>query len=86
MVALRQLGEDPGWIIRIMITDWMPSHSSLRSVPAEDCCSTVARTPSVCEQRPGALPCFPLDRGHSRQTGCPPDPPTTQRSQHKEPD
>jgi hypothetical protein len=38
MVTLRQHGEDPDWIIRIMIIDWMRSHSPLRSAPAEDRC------------------------------------------------
>jgi hypothetical protein len=38
MVTLRQHGEDPDWIIRIMIINWMRSHSPLRSAPAEDRC------------------------------------------------
>jgi hypothetical protein len=37
MVTLRQHGEDPDWIIRIMIINWMRSHSPLRSAPAQDC-------------------------------------------------
>lgn len=34
MVALSQQGEDLDWVIRIMIINWMRSHSPLRSAPA----------------------------------------------------
>jgi hypothetical protein len=38
MVALRQHGEDPDRVIRIVIINWMRSHSPLRSAPVENCC------------------------------------------------
>jgi hypothetical protein len=38
MVTLREYGEDLNRVIRIMIINWMRSHSPLRSAPAEDCC------------------------------------------------
>jgi len=34
MVVIREHGEDPDRVIRIMIIDWMRSHSPLRSAPA----------------------------------------------------
>jgi hypothetical protein len=37
-VALREYREDLDRVIRIMIINWMRSHSPLRSAPAEDCC------------------------------------------------
>jgi hypothetical protein len=39
MVTIRQHGQDPDRVIRIMIINWMRSHSPLRSAPAEDCCT-----------------------------------------------
>ena len=39
MVGLREYREDLDRVIRIMIINWMRSHSPLRSAPAEDCCA-----------------------------------------------
>ncbi len=59
MVALRQHGEDPDRVIRIMIINWMRSHSPLRSAPCIELLPTLARTPSVCEQHPRRAPALP---------------------------
>jgi hypothetical protein len=73
MVTLRQHGEDLDRIIKIMIINRMRSHSPFHSAPQKTAAHGSPHSISVRTTSPA-------------RPGPPPDPPTTQRSQRKEPD